>query len=286
MAYPVIAAPYGFKPNKLIGGQPFAGATRQIPVAYNYGTDLNNGDLVKLTAGTVKITALTSAQATYDAGTIGVFLGCSYTSPISGQKIFANMLPANTLANDIMAYVEDDPDVVFKVVVTASTTGAYTDILPVSQAYVGTNVYVNASSTPPDTGIVPAIGQSAMSVMATTSTDLPKTATAPFRIVGLVPETAVVVSLAGTTATASGVSTLTVTSGNAALLNVGMQVYGPGIFQGAYNYITAISTNAVTLANTVTTTQSTAVGFTAIGYPEVLVKWNFGYHSYYAAAGA
>lgn len=282
MAYPVISAPYGFKPVNLIGGQVFAGSTRQYPVAYNYGTALNNGDLVKLSGGTIVTTGLAyNTSASYDAGTIGVFLGCSYTSPITGQKIFANSLAANTTANDIMAYVEDDPDAVFKAVMLSYSTGANTTALPVSQAYVGTNVAVNSTNVPPSTGITPAIGQSAMSVQAFTSTNQRQTGTAAFRIVGLVPETAVVVALTGTTST----NTLTVTSGNASSLNVGMQVYGPGINQGSYYYITGISGTAVTLNTNVSTAQSTAVGFTAIGYPEVLVKWNFGYHSYYAAAG-
>ena len=35
MAYPTVDAPYGLKPVNLIGGLPFAGATRQLPIASN-----------------------------------------------------------------------------------------------------------------------------------------------------------------------------------------------------------------------------------------------------------
>ena len=36
MAYPTVQAPYGLIPINLIGGQVFAGATRQIPIASGY----------------------------------------------------------------------------------------------------------------------------------------------------------------------------------------------------------------------------------------------------------
>jgi len=32
MAYPTVSAPYGFKPINSIGGTPYAGSTRQVPV--------------------------------------------------------------------------------------------------------------------------------------------------------------------------------------------------------------------------------------------------------------
>lgn len=40
MAYPTVDAPYGLKPVNLIGGQVFAGSTRQIKIASNYGTNI------------------------------------------------------------------------------------------------------------------------------------------------------------------------------------------------------------------------------------------------------
>jgi len=67
-------------------------------------------------------------------------------------------------------------------------------------------------------------------------------------------------------------------------ITVGMQVYGPGILQGTYTYITAISGTTVTI-NAASTSSVTLGNFTFFGCPEVKVKFNFGYHSYYAAAG-
>ena len=40
---------------------------------------------------------------------IGVFLGCSYTDPSTGQTTFNQYYPASTAADDIMAYVASDP---------------------------------------------------------------------------------------------------------------------------------------------------------------------------------
>ena len=140
-------------------------------------------------------------------------------------------------------------------------------------------MFVNSSNVSTSPNVTPPNGVSAMAVQAA-SGNTRLTTTAPFRIVGLNTDTAVNVTAAATTSS----TTLTLSSANSNL-TVGMQVFGPGIFQGSYNYITAISGTTVTLANAVTTAQSTAVNFTFFGCPEVKVKWNFGYHSYYAAAG-
>lgn len=49
------AAAFGLKPVNLIGGQPYAGSTRQIKIASGYSTNIFNGDVVKLvSAGTVE----------------------------------------------------------------------------------------------------------------------------------------------------------------------------------------------------------------------------------------
>lgn len=116
MAYPSVDAPYGFKPINLIGGLPFAGATRQIPIGSNYATAIFNGDVVQLnSSGNVIITVLQN-DASPVAGVIGVFLGCSYTNPTTKQKLFSQYYPGSVVASDIVAYVADDPNALFKVV--------------------------------------------------------------------------------------------------------------------------------------------------------------------------
>jgi len=129
MAYPTVDAPYGLKPVNLVGGLPFAGATRQIAIGNNYGTAMYNGDVVQLnSSGNVIITTLQNQATNSVAGVIGVFLGCSYTNPATKQKLFSQYYPGAVAADDITAYVSDDPNALYRVVnvtsnVADSSTG-------------------------------------------------------------------------------------------------------------------------------------------------------------------
>jgi hypothetical protein len=106
---------------------------------------------------------------------IGVFLGCSYTDPNLGYKLFSQYYPASTVASDIEAYVVDATDVLFKAAVLSSGT----TIGDLAQTDVGANVAgVNNTG---DT----VTGNSKGGISDTSAT----TATLPFRIVGLVEET-------------------------------------------------------------------------------------------------
>lgn len=170
MAYPSVGSPYGLLPINLIGGQVFAGSTRQIPIATNSATAIYYGDVVKLlTAGTVDKDTGTNA-----ATPVGVFLGCSYTDPVYG-KTFRQYYPGTTNITDIQAYVLDDPDALFKVaVVSTGTTISY-----LSRSDVGANAVLvqNSGST--------INGDSRVAVSSTTGT----TNTFPLRVIDVVPET-------------------------------------------------------------------------------------------------
>ncbi len=172
MAYPTVAGPYGFQPINLIGGQVFAGATRQIPIASGSGTSIFYGDVVRLNTGGTLSRVSTTDSAT-DA--VGIFLGCAFTNPSTKQFLQQQYYPASTVASDIVAYVCDDPDTYFKVAVLsgASTIGGMT------QTDIGNNVaiLVTAGNT--------TFGDSNEGVSATTGT----TTTLPFRVIAGVPET-------------------------------------------------------------------------------------------------
>jgi hypothetical protein len=177
MTYPTVSAPYGLKPINLIGGQVFAGQTRELPIASNYATVINNGDIVRISGATiVKETGTTTVSAT---GVVGVFLGCSYTSPATGQKLFANSYPGLVVASDILAYVADDPDQLFKVAVTGGATS--TTITPISGAILGDNLAISQPSTNATVS-----GNSNIGVYDSGSNTA---ASLPFRVVDLVPET-------------------------------------------------------------------------------------------------
>ena len=111
------AAPYGLKAVNLVGGQPYAGSTRQLKIASGYAANIYNGSVVSIVAaGTVEIVSEVGSNAdAFPAGTVGVFVGCSYTDPNTKQKLFSQYWPTGTVASDAVAYVIDDPDVVFQI---------------------------------------------------------------------------------------------------------------------------------------------------------------------------
>jgi hypothetical protein len=177
MAYPTVNAPYGLKPINLIGGQVFAGQTRELPIEANYGTVLNNGDIVRISSGyIVKETGTTTVSAT---GVVGVFLGCSYVSPSTGQLLFSNSYPGSVNVSGIVAYVADDPDQLFKVAVTGGATS--TTITPISGLALGDNLAISQPST--NTTI------SGNSNIGAYDSGSNTAFTLPLRVVGLVPET-------------------------------------------------------------------------------------------------
>ena len=170
MAFPTISSPYGLQPVNLIGGQVFAGATRLIPIASNSATAIFYGDVVKLaSSGTIEKDVGTDA-----ATPVGVFLGCQYTTTSFG-KTFRQYYPGAVNASDIMAFVQDDPDLLMKVaVVSATTTISYAN-----QTVVGNNAVLvqNTGST--------VTGDSKVAISSTTAT----TSTWPIRIIDVVPGT-------------------------------------------------------------------------------------------------
>ena len=105
------ASPYGARPiGTLSASGSYTGKTRHLPIITTYGTAIFNGDFVKVAAdGTI---AKDTGTATLT--TCGIFMGCSYTDPTSGQKTFSDQWPASNAATDAMAYVLDDPMVVFQ----------------------------------------------------------------------------------------------------------------------------------------------------------------------------
>ena len=166
------ATPYGLKAVNHIGGTPYAGSTRLLPIASGYGTNIYNGSVVAIVAaGTVEIvTDLGNNADAFPAGVIGVFVGCTYTDPNLGTVVFRQNWPTGTVAADALAYIVDDPDVIFQ----AQADGA------VTQADLGQNTNFAAvqSTTTGDT----TNGNSNTAVSSTTAT----TATIAFRIVDFV----------------------------------------------------------------------------------------------------
>jgi len=272
MAYPVVSAPYGLKPINLIGGQVFAGSTREYPIPYGYATSIFYGDLVGLSRGNVQRLSVSTGTL----GTVtGVFLGCSYTNPTTKQKQFAQYWPASTTAGDAVAIVCDDPDTVFKAVVC--NTG--TTVASGARAMIGQNLAMINNTGNVNTG------DSANALLA--PSDTPATTDAlPVRVLGLVPDT--VVTLGSVTYTS--ISTATVTcSALPFALPVGTDV---GSLASNGQYIPSgsfVDTAASAGATSFILNQAPVAAFASSStivfaqYPELLVKLNFGQHQYYAA---
>ena len=129
-------AAFGLKPVKMIGGSPYSGGVSRYRIAANYGTSIFQGDMVmQVTGGTVEIHA--------DGGTVpivGVFNGCQYTDPTTGEQVYSNYYPVSTNASDIIAFIIDDPNVVFEVQADAA--------FPVADLFGNFDiVYTSAGST-------------------------------------------------------------------------------------------------------------------------------------------
>ena len=215
MAYPTVSKPYGLQPINLIGGQVFAGATRQLAITtsgVNYNTALFNGDVVQITSSGTIIKSTLDSDTSAVAGVVGVFVGCRYTNPTTKQPTYSQYWPGFASGvTDAFAYIVDDPDALFKVVSvgdTADTTGL--DVTPLQQTVLGNNVQLILNTGDATSG------DSRIGVYWNSGAP---TQTYAMRIVDLVPDTSYV------------------SSGN-------------------------------------------------IVYPELIVKFNFGFHSYYNATGA
>ncbi len=129
-------AAFGMRPVRMVGGAPYTGGQSRYRIAANYGTSIFQGDMVaQVTGGTVEVHA--------DGGTVpvvGVFNGCQYTDPTTSEQVYSNFYPASTNASDIIAFIIDDPNVVYEVQADAA--------FPVADLFGNFDiVYTTAGST-------------------------------------------------------------------------------------------------------------------------------------------
>ena len=108
------ATPYGARAiGTLSASGSFSGKVQHIKIVDAYAVNIFYGDFVKLVStGTIQKDAGTTTLTS-----VGIFVGCSYTPNSTGQKTFGQMWIASTdcsTADDIVAYVITDPDVVFQ----------------------------------------------------------------------------------------------------------------------------------------------------------------------------
>ena len=199
----------------------------------------------------------------------------------------------------------DDPQAVFRVAVLqqpqTTLSNTVTAVGYLNPYYVGSNLYsVTGTAGSTLTGDS-AMGVSGAVTVATSNAGAGArvTTTLPFRCLGVVPDTAV--SFNGTGSTSGSSATVTMTStvasygptlpGASAALGIvpGMQLICTGsgtVRTNVSNYATVIAATGSTLTLDSAVTLPASSNLTFIGYPEVLVSWNFGYNCYFNAVGA
>ena len=161
------ASPYGLKPVNRVDGLPYAGETRQFLITpAGYASNIFYGQVVKIhTDGYINLVTETGGTGdAFPAGTIGVFVGCSYVNT-QGQTVFSQYYPSG--AANATAFVVDDDRAVFQVQADGS----------VGQTKLGQNVFFAAAQSG-STGSTQS-GNSNSAVSATS-----QAGTAAFRIVG------------------------------------------------------------------------------------------------------
>ena len=129
------ATPYGLRAVNHLGGTPYAGSTRMYPIASGTAINIYYGSVVNV-LGTGFLTAnltVGTAAAPFVAGTVGIFVGVTYTDPGSNQVVFRQNWPTGTVTADAQAYVVDDPAAIFQVqangTVAAAALGSCCSIL-------------------------------------------------------------------------------------------------------------------------------------------------------------
>lgn len=102
---------FGLRPARKLDGSPFINAQNRYRIANNYGTAIFQGDLVvPVATGTIARHTANTSDAV-----VGVFNGVFYTDPTTQKPTFKNYYPGSVAADDIVANVIDDPDVVYKI---------------------------------------------------------------------------------------------------------------------------------------------------------------------------
>ena len=140
-----IAAPFGLNP---IGRHDTGSleVMRQYPIKSGESTAITKGDIVQLVnASNATTIARQDGDGTSALDIAGIFMGCRFTDPNTKQLTFSQVFPAGTVASDAMAFVVDDPNVLF----TIQADGAFSN----ARDIYGKNAPVVQGSANTDLGI-------------------------------------------------------------------------------------------------------------------------------------
>ena len=102
------ATPHGARPVGSIISCAFNNQVKHYKIKNAYGTSIFYGDFVKMGDDNPN-TTIQLDSGTTALTPIGIFLGCQYTDPTTGQFTPNQYFPASTAADDIVAFVAIDP---------------------------------------------------------------------------------------------------------------------------------------------------------------------------------
>jgi len=120
-----LSSGFGFRPSRMLGGGYNTTGQTEYTIGNNEGSAIFQGDPVILVAnGAIDIGSTAGAEL------LGVFNGCEYVDPTTSKPTFSNYYPGSIAADNIKAFVIDNPDAVFEVKCDDANAG---------QAQVGTN---------------------------------------------------------------------------------------------------------------------------------------------------
>lgn len=126
------STPFGLRPVRPGGGGVGGRLGEEYTIANAYNTAIYRGYLVKSTGTGRNIAVSGTTEAS-----VGVFWGCHYTDPNTGEKIWSDKWPASLAATDAKAIVIDDPEQEFLIQVDADS---------VDEADVGQKCDVNTQA--------------------------------------------------------------------------------------------------------------------------------------------
>ena len=109
---------FGFRPVLMMGSAYQGQGQQEMTIASNETNSIFMGDPVVLNAnGSI------SRGSSAGAELVGIFNGCFYTDPTTQKPTFSNHYPGAIVADDIVANVISDPDVIFEVKIDDANGG-------------------------------------------------------------------------------------------------------------------------------------------------------------------
>ena len=106
---------FGLRPLAKLGSNYNSDGDTQYRIASNTATAIFQGDTVTFGVSGGVSTGFIVKHTPAAPNILGVFLGCQYTDPTSKKPVWRNYYPGSIVADDIVAFVVDDPNALFLV---------------------------------------------------------------------------------------------------------------------------------------------------------------------------